>query len=179
MPINKQQLWSSVGLLTSGVSILLITFQTMHGRVVAQEVGPGSHDRSGFSFEAWSDPELPTSPFYISERARERFELMTMDEDERAIESLARSHRRLETAKHSWQAGFYAPTMVTLHKGYVYLHEAAHTWPSEDYSELTPVADAYVQTLTEMSANGFSAAQKDDLDGMLERVEIMREQFHF
>jgi len=175
----KQQLLSSAGLLGSGLCILLITFQTMHGRVVAQEIGPGSHDRSGFSFEAWSDPQLPTSPFYLADRGRERLDLLVMSEQERPEECLARSYRRLETAKHAWQAGFYAPTMVTLHKGYVYLHEAAHNWPSEDYSELTPVADEYVRTLTEMSDNGFSDAQKDDLDGMRERVEIMREQFHF
>jgi hypothetical protein len=179
MPINKQQLLSSASLLISGFAVLLISFQTMHGQVVAQEVGPGVPDKSHFSFQAWADPQLPTSPFYLAERSQEKLELMLMDDTRRPVECLTRSRDRLASAEHSWHKGYYAPTMVTLHKGFVYLHQAAHTWPSDDYSALTPVADAYVNTLDNMIANGFSDSQKSELKHMRERVEIIRGQFGF
>lgn len=177
--INKPQLLSSASLLLSGFTVLLISFQTMHGQVVAQEIGPGVPDKSHFSFQAWADPQLPTSPFYLAERSRERVEMMVMKEELRPEEYLRRSQERLSSAEHSWHEGYYAPTMVTLHKGFVYLHQAANTWPSEDYSALTPVADAYVHTLDTMIANGFSDSQKSDLKGMRERVLIIRGQFGF
>lgn len=179
MPIHKQQLLSSASLLTSGLVILLITFQTMHGQVVAQEVDPGVPDKSAFSFTAWADPKLPTSPFYLAERGLEQIEMAIIEEDHRPEEHLRRSQERLHAAEHSWHAGFYSPTMVTLHKGFVYLHNAVHTWPSEEYSELTPVADAYIQVLDDMIANGFSESQKNELRDIRERVLIIRGQFGF
>ncbi len=179
MSMSTQQLVSSAGLFLSGLFILLVTFQTLHGNVVAQELSPALHDRSNFSVGAWIDPELPTSPIYVAGRGQERLEMLLLTKDKKPGECLHRSLERLETAKHSWQAGFYEPTMVTLHKGFGYLHEATHTWQGEDYTGFTPVADAYMETLDEMIANGFSDVQKAELRGLREHVQILREQFHF
>ncbi len=115
---------TSLLLLIFGFLVVFFSLQSLHGKVIAQEMESADTAlQDECKFEHWLDPSLPGSLPYVAGRASDRIELITISQDEKPEELCQRSKHRLDASRYAWEKNHRADAVETLRKSFIYLSQ--------------------------------------------------------